>query len=82
MCVIVCVCGGEGGARLGGGVDVCVCTGVENLPVISQNKDCEEINLCENSEGLELSCLIRVFAIRLVIAKKNLPNAKSLIRML
>ena len=86
MCVIVCVCGGGGGARLGGGVDVCVCTGVENLPVISQNKDCEEINLCENSEGLELSCLIRVFAIRLVIAKKiaqcKIPDQDALIRWL
>ena len=80
-----CVCGGEGAGWGGGrgGVDVCVCRGgVENLPVISQNKDCEEINLCENSEGLEPPYLIRVFAIRLVIARIFLPNAKSLIRML
>ena len=77
--------GGAGGGRgrLWGGVDVCECRGVvENLPVISQNKDCEEINLCENSEVLEPPYLIRVFAIRLVIARIVLPNAKSLIRML
>ena len=72
---------GGGGGWGAGLMYVCV-GGVENLPVISQNKDCEEINLCENSEGLEPPYLIRVFAIRLVIARIFLPNAKSLIRML
>ena len=65
------MCGGRGGGGGGGRGLICVWEGgggVENLPVISQNKDCEEINLCENSKGLDPPCLIRVFAIRLVIA--------------
>ena len=69
----VCDCVGVGWGRglmcvggAGGG-------GGQNLLVISQNKECEEINLCENSEGLEPACLIRVFAIRLVIAESFCP---------